>query len=78
MEAADIQQAVEQVSAIGTRADSALSAHANLKPIVEDLVKRVTALESQKAEAKVAPAPVPVPVPAPAPAKTPEVVPIKP
>jgi len=72
MEAADIKQAIESVSAIGTRADAALSAHANLKPIVEDLVKRVTALETQKAEAKVAPAPVP------APAKTPEVVPTKP
>ena len=78
MEAADIKQAIESVSAIGTRTDKALSDHANLKTIVEDLVKRVADLEAQKAEAKAAPAPAPTPTLAPAPAKAPEVVPTKP
>ena len=76
MEAADIKQAIESVSAIGTRTDRALSDHANLKTIVEDLVKRVAVLEAQKAEAKAASAPAPTP--APAPTKAPEVVPTKP
>ena len=78
MEAADIQQAIERISAIGTRADHTLSDHTNLKAIVEDLVRRVAALEAQKTEAKAAPAPAPTPTPAPAPAKAPEVVPTKP
>ena len=80
MEAADLTQAVAQITAIGTRTDKTLFDHANLKQIVEDLIKRVAALEAQKTEAKVAPAPAPIPTPTPAPvaAKAPEVAPIKP
>ena len=84
MEAADLTQAVAKITAIETRTDKTLADHASLKQIVEDLVKRVAALEAQKTEAKVAPAPAPVPTPTPTPApapvaaKAPEVAPIKP
>lgn len=56
MEAAQLAQMRNDVTAVQSRVDKLLSENAQLKEVVEDLVGRVKVLETAKAEAKEAPA----------------------